>query len=90
MCYQHGNYGSSELEQDFCIQQVTVCEQACEVGNHRAYVSGYCEHDEQAHAQGGAPVSKPEELALCYPEVQVVYGCQFAELFCKGMRLDRY
>jgi len=28
-----------------------------------------------------------EELALCYLEVEVVYGCQFAELFCKGVRL---
>jgi len=30
---------------------------------------------------------KAEELALCYPEVEVVYGCKFAELFCKDMRL---
>jgi len=28
-----------------------------------------------------------EELALCYPEVEVVYGCEFAELFCEGVRL---
>ena len=30
---------------------------------------------------------KAEELALCYLEVEVVYGCEFAELFCKGVRL---
>jgi hypothetical protein len=30
---------------------------------------------------------KAEELALCYPKVQVVYGCEFAELFCKGVHL---
>jgi hypothetical protein len=34
--------------------------------------------------------NKAEELALCYPEFEVVYGCKFAELFCKGVRLDRY
>jgi len=30
-----------------------------------------------------------EELALRYPEVEVVHGCKFTELFCKGMCLHR-
>ena len=30
---------------------------------------------------------KAEELALCYLEVEVVYGCEFAELFCEGLCL---
>ena len=29
-----------------------------------------------------------EELALRHLEVEVVYGCKFAELFCKGVRFD--
>ena len=27
-----------------------------------------------------------EELALRHLEVEVVHGCKFAELFCKGVR----
>ncbi len=69
MCYKHGNYGSSELEQDLCIQQVTVGEQACEAGNHRAHVSGYCKHDEQAYPDEVGLVfqqSDSDEIWYCY------------------------
>ncbi len=59
MCYQHENCGSSELEQDFCIRQVIVGEQAYEAGNHRAYISGYCKYDEQ---------SCPEEVGLVFQQ----------------------
>ena len=33
---------------------------------------------------------KAKELARRYMEVEVVYGCKFAELFYGGMYLDRH